>query len=144
MLHILEVNGYYLPEYELTPQSIFKNEILAFDVNFFNPRADKIKVKSKTVFPKQNYSVGYEVWAYDENGNEKEYTSNNTVFDSNTGKMRRVSQNDATFNTCTPDSIANSVLNSINKEGESPDKVTPDVVNENGEEKELETYYKKC
>lgn len=34
-------NGFFLPEYELTPQTIFKNEVLAFDVNFFNPKESK-------------------------------------------------------------------------------------------------------
>lgn len=34
-------NGFYLPEYKLTPQAIFQNEILAFDVNFFNPKENK-------------------------------------------------------------------------------------------------------
>ena len=36
-------SGYYLPEYQLTPQAIFKNDILAFDVNFFNPKEPKEK-----------------------------------------------------------------------------------------------------
>lgn len=35
--------GFYLPEYELTLQSILSNEILAFDVNFFNPKEPKEK-----------------------------------------------------------------------------------------------------
>ena len=34
-------NGFYLPEYKLTPQAIFQDEILAFDVNFFNPKENK-------------------------------------------------------------------------------------------------------
>ena len=38
----MEKSGFYLPEFELTPQAIFQNEILAFDVNFFNPKSDKI------------------------------------------------------------------------------------------------------
>ena len=35
-------SGIYLPEYYLTPETIFKNEVLAFDVNFFNPREEVI------------------------------------------------------------------------------------------------------
>ena len=124
-----------MPEYKLNPQTIFKNEILAFDVNFFNPKADDVKVRRTTVFPKQNYSVGYEVWSYDESGNEKEYSSNNTIFDSNTGKMKKVKENDSTFSSCTPDSIASSVLESINKQGEKPDKITPEVTYVNKKKK---------
>lgn len=45
-LHFGE-SGFYLPEFELTPQAIFQDEILAFDVNFFNPKKDKVtKTKS--------------------------------------------------------------------------------------------------
>ncbi len=36
-------SGFYLPEYELTLESILKNEVLAFDVNFFNPEPPKEK-----------------------------------------------------------------------------------------------------
>ncbi len=36
-------HGFYLPEYELTLESIFKNEVLAFDVNFFNPKEPEEK-----------------------------------------------------------------------------------------------------
>lgn len=39
-------NGFFLPEYELTPQTIFKNEVLAFDVNFFNPMESKRSKKT--------------------------------------------------------------------------------------------------
>ncbi|MGN1297322.1 MAG: hypothetical protein ACI4VH_02675 [Clostridia bacterium] len=39
-------NGFFLPEYELTPQAIFQDEILAFDVNFFNPKKSKIEQKT--------------------------------------------------------------------------------------------------
>lgn len=31
-------SGFYLPEYELTLESIFKDEALAFDINFFSPK----------------------------------------------------------------------------------------------------------
>ena len=33
--------GFYLPEYYLTPETIFRNEVLAFDVNFFNPKKEE-------------------------------------------------------------------------------------------------------
>ena len=36
-------SGFYLPEYELSIQRILRNEVIAFDVNFFNP--DKPKEK---------------------------------------------------------------------------------------------------
>ena len=39
-------SGFFLPEYELTPQTIFKNEVLAFDVNFFNPKESKKSKKT--------------------------------------------------------------------------------------------------
>lgn len=39
-------HGFFLPEYELTPQTIFKNEVLAFDVNFFNPMESKQSKKT--------------------------------------------------------------------------------------------------
>lgn len=41
--------GFYLPEFKLTPQAIFQNEILAFDVNFFNPKQDELKTTSKVI-----------------------------------------------------------------------------------------------
>ena len=47
-----------MPDYELTPQSIFQNEILAFDVNFFNPKADKI---TKTVVKDRDSDVTFNV-----------------------------------------------------------------------------------
>lgn len=33
---------YYLPMYEITPYEIFANKVLLFDVNFFNPKEDKV------------------------------------------------------------------------------------------------------
>ena len=75
---ILEKSGFYLPDFELTPQRIFQNEILAFDVNFFNPKADKVKTETKLTqnLSTNDYDIGFEVWAYDKDGTEKGYNSN--------------------------------------------------------------------
>ena len=43
-LHIGE-SGFYLPEYQLTPEAIFRNEIIAFDINFFNPQEPETEVE---------------------------------------------------------------------------------------------------
>lgn len=51
-------NGFFLPEYELTPQTIFKNEVLAFDVNFFNPQSNKIKRNASTKKELSSNNVG--------------------------------------------------------------------------------------
>lgn len=51
-------NGFYLPEYKLTPQAIFQDEILAFDVNFFNPKENKKDsntIKKNVVVEKTTY-----------------------------------------------------------------------------------------
>lgn len=34
-------DGFFLPEYELTPDAIFSGDIIAFDVNFFNPQKNQ-------------------------------------------------------------------------------------------------------
>lgn len=63
-------NGFFLPEYELTPQTIFKNEVLAFDVNFFNPMADKVKTTIKTTsssLSENDYYVEYKAELYQKN-----------------------------------------------------------------------------
>lgn len=52
-------NGFFLPEYELTPQTIFKNEVLAFDVNFFNPMADTVKTTITSSMAKSDYNIEY-------------------------------------------------------------------------------------
>lgn len=57
-------NGFFLPEYELTPQTIFKNEVLAFDVNFFNPMADKVKTTITSTMSKDDYNIEYEGLLY--------------------------------------------------------------------------------
>ena len=49
--------GFYLPEYDLTLQSILSNEILAFDVNFFNP---KPPIERKTD-PNKEINLSYTV-----------------------------------------------------------------------------------
>ena len=54
-------NGFYLPEYKLTPQAIFQDEILAFDVNFFNPKENKKtqgETKTKEVVDKDSIVQG--------------------------------------------------------------------------------------
>ena len=51
-------------ENELTPQTIFKNEVLAFDVNFFNPMADKVKTTITSSMSKDDYNIEYEGLLY--------------------------------------------------------------------------------
>lgn len=50
--------GFFLPEYELTPQTIFKNEVLAFDVNFFNPQSNRIKRNATTKKELSSNNIG--------------------------------------------------------------------------------------
>lgn len=57
-------HGFFLPEYELTPQTIFKNEVLAFDVNFFNPKADQVKTTRISSISKSDYNIEYEGFLY--------------------------------------------------------------------------------
>ena len=45
-------NGFYLPEYHLTLEAIFKGDILAFDVNFFEPKEAEYKEKTLENFIK--------------------------------------------------------------------------------------------
>lgn len=75
VLLILVKNGFYLPDFELTPQRIFQNEILAFDVNFFNPKADKVTVKkisTASAFDKtQDSEVTWESYAINLKGNDR-------------------------------------------------------------------------
>lgn len=52
-LHIGE-NGIYLPDYYLTPEAIFKNEILAFDVNFFKPNEKEEVIINNDYFSVDN------------------------------------------------------------------------------------------
>ena len=43
-------NDFYLPLYKISPEEIFSGEVLLFDVNFFNPKAEAtaiIKICSK-------------------------------------------------------------------------------------------------
>ena len=118
-------NGYYLPEYKLTPQSIFKNEIIAFDVNFFNPNADEIKVRRKEKKKKKNeYQVSYEI--VDE--------MNNRV-DGNGGNFGEEQ--------ISPQTVINSFSESINKKLDSS---TAEITYENGERKQehvIENTYEK-
>lgn len=69
--------GFYLPEYELTPQAIFENKILAFDVNFFNPKSNKVTKKdSQKVVIKAEEPIGVvesKVGAVTETTAEKEF-----------------------------------------------------------------------
>ena len=47
----------------MTPQTIFKNEIITFDVNFFNPMADKTETKITTNgIKRSDYDIGYEIY----------------------------------------------------------------------------------
>ncbi len=120
-----------MPDFELTPQRIFQNEILAFDVNFFNPKADKVKTETKLTqnLSTNDYDIGFEVWAYDKDGTEKGYNSN--------GKTTAEGGSSSfTFSNCTPQSIAETMLSSIGKEGQNPDKITPEVSYVNGEPKQ--------
>lgn len=120
-----------MPDFELTPQRIFQNEILAFDVNFFNPKADKVKTETKLTqnLSTNDYDIGFEVWAYDKAGTEKGYNSN--------GKTTAEGGSSSfTFSNCTPQSIAETMLSNIGKEGQSPDKITPEVSYVNGEPKQ--------
>lgn len=41
--------GFYVPNFELTPEAIFSNNIVAFDVNFFNPKKNVTKTASTDV-----------------------------------------------------------------------------------------------
>lgn len=120
-----------MPDFELTPQRIFQNEILAFDVNFFNPKADKVKTETKLTqnLSTNDYDIGFEVWAYDKDETEKGYNSN--------GKTTAEGGSSSfTFSNCTPQSIAETMLSSIGKEGQNPDKITPEVSYVNGEPKQ--------
>lgn len=126
-----------MPDFELTPQRIFQNEILAFDVNFFNPKADKVKTETKLTenLSKNDYDIGFEVWAYDKDGNVKSENSNGVIMN-NSGNVGEVSQgNSFTFSNCTPQGIAETMLSSIGKEGQEPDKITPEIYYVDGEQK---------
>ena len=61
-------NGFYLPEYKLTPQAIFQDEILAFDVDFFNPKENRETTSGKDMVIEKINSTGEEVLynGYDE------------------------------------------------------------------------------
>ena len=51
--------GFFLPEFELTPQAIFKNEIVAFDVNFFNPKKIKKYTDKRDVLSMEFHAPSY-------------------------------------------------------------------------------------
>lgn len=130
-----------MPDFQLTPQRIFQNEILAFDVNFFNPKADKVTIEAPQAtetISEGDYNIGYEVWAYDKDGNQKDYTFN-SVMVNDANNVIEVSQagNTNTFSNTTPQSIAETVLSSIGKEGQQPDNSeTLEIITyENGEAK---------
>lgn len=139
----MEVNGYYLPEYKLTPQSIFKNEIIAFDVNFFNPKADKIEQKVKQVnsISSNDYKIGYTATVYDSNGNqvgnERQESGLAYLDHSNPGMEAGVKEATGTytFDNLTPEDAAKSVLGIIGKEGQKYDSVIQEKSYENGQEK---------
>ena len=57
-------DGVYLPEYQLTPDAIFRNEILAFDVNFFNPREPEISEITISNFTSDDASIDYTAYLY--------------------------------------------------------------------------------
>ena len=61
---------YYLPMYEVSPYEIFANKVLLFDVNFFDPKEDKINdsLIEKTVkIPSSDYRISYSLYGI--NGN---------------------------------------------------------------------------
>ena len=70
--------GFYLPEYQLTPQAIFENKILAFDVNFFNPMADRIttEVNISENFTYDDYDLEYEAILEEPDGTEERIDEN--------------------------------------------------------------------
>lgn len=106
-------NGFFLPEYELTPQTIFKNEVLAFDVNFFNPKESKktkkthieyVSVKingDKTQAENQGYtSLGSIEGVYYLNSGEYNDFCKEYGFDSSKAKLMKGETN-ASANTLT-------------------------------------------
>ena len=61
---------YYLPMYEVSPYEIFANKVLLFDVNFFDPKEDKVdeSVIEKTVkIQSSDYRISYSLYGI--NGN---------------------------------------------------------------------------
>lgn len=115
-----------MPEYKLNPQTIFKNEILAFDVNFFNPKADDVKVrKTGSGIKKSDYKVSYEIYTED--------------------MKDRVDGNEGRFGieNISPQSVIDSFSEAINKKLDSS---TADITYENGEPKQeyvVENTYEK-
>ena len=113
----------------MTPQTIFKNEIITFDVNFFNPMADKTETKITTNgIKRSDYDIGYEI--YTENMEEK-VDSNGKVND--TSDRSAGTESTLTFNNSSPEKVIDSFSKSI---GKTLDSSVAEVVYEDGKEKQ--------
>ncbi len=69
-------SGFYLPEYQLTPDAIFRNEIIAFDVNFFNPKDPEITSTTISNFTDNDVTVTITIKEYSEE--EGKYNERNS------------------------------------------------------------------
>lgn len=122
--------GFYLPEYKLTPQAIFENKILAFDVNFFNPKKNKITTTKKTTkkFTDNDYAIGYEVWKYEKNDNTgKEINSGGPQINSENIEFTNSVKKDTT-----PDSVAKQYMKNIGEDEKNLPTATVDFSMVNG------------
>ena len=93
--------GFFLPEYHLTPQAICKNEILAFDVNFFHPREPDLKKESNdSNIISLNYKTETEkTTAYKLKTEEyEEFKSKYGFFDDKTGKTVKFTGKQCVYN----------------------------------------------
>lgn len=132
-----------MPEYKLTPQSIFKNEVIAFDINFFNPMANRVETKVKTINPisSNDYKIGFIATVYDSNGNqvgnERQESGVSFLDHSNPGMTAGIKEATGTytFDELTPEDAAKSVLGIIGKEGQKYDSVTQEKYYVDGQEK---------
>ena len=61
---------YYLPMYEVSPYEIFAHKVLLFDVNFFNPKEDKVtkndnelleEVENSNNFPNKTQALSFDI-----------------------------------------------------------------------------------
>ena len=57
-----------LPIYQISPQEIFSNKLLLFDVDFFNPKGEKVEVRK---FENGEYVTEYEIGEYERDSEGK-------------------------------------------------------------------------